>query len=52
MRELLAFLGLDVPMKYVDQFGIEGVFFKKKLNKTMIKVGHKNLWLCLLGRRE
>jgi hypothetical protein len=25
MRELLAFLGLSVPMKYVDQFGIEGV---------------------------
>jgi hypothetical protein len=25
MRELLAFLGLGVPMKYVDQFGMEGV---------------------------
>ena len=25
MRELLAFLGLDVPMKYVDQFRMEGV---------------------------
>ena len=23
MRELLVFLGLDVPMKYVDQFRIE-----------------------------
>ena len=26
MRELLAFLGLSVPMKYVDQFGMEGVY--------------------------
>lgn len=25
MRELLAFRGLDVPMKYVDKFGMEGV---------------------------
>ena len=25
MRELLAFLGLGVPMKYVDQFEMEGV---------------------------
>jgi hypothetical protein len=25
MRELLAFLGLGVPMKYVDQFRMEGV---------------------------
>ena len=25
MRELLVFLGLGVHMKYVDQFGIEGV---------------------------
>lgn len=25
MRELLAFLGLGVPMKYVDQCGIERV---------------------------
>jgi len=25
MRELLAFLGLAVPMKYVDQFRMEGV---------------------------
>ena len=25
MRELLAFLGLSVPIKYIDQFGIEGV---------------------------
>ena len=25
MRELLAFLGLGVPMKYVDQFGMEGM---------------------------
>ena len=25
MRELLAFLGLGVPMKYVDQYGMEGV---------------------------
>jgi hypothetical protein len=30
MRELLAFLGLDVPMKYVDQFGMEGVYRKNK----------------------
>jgi len=28
MRELLAFLGLGVPMKYVDQFGIEGVCWR------------------------
>ena len=27
MRELLAFLGLGVPMKYVDQFGMEGVVY-------------------------
>ena len=26
MRELLAFLGLGVPVKYVDQFKMEGVF--------------------------
>ncbi len=26
MRELLAFLGFGVPMKYVDQFGMEGIF--------------------------
>ncbi len=25
MRELLAFLGLGAPMKYVDQFGMEGL---------------------------
>jgi hypothetical protein len=25
MSELLVFLGLGVPMKYVDQFGMEGV---------------------------
>jgi hypothetical protein len=25
MRELLAFLGLGVPMKYVDQFKMEGL---------------------------
>ncbi len=25
MRELLAFLGLSVPIKYIDQFGMEGV---------------------------
>ncbi len=25
MRELLAFVGLSVPMKYLDQFGMEGV---------------------------
>ena len=28
MRELLAFIGLGVPMKYVDQFGMEGVAFR------------------------
>jgi len=27
MRELLAFLGLGVPMKYVYQFGTEGVLY-------------------------
>ena len=25
MRELLAFLGFSVPMKYIDQFGMKGV---------------------------
>jgi hypothetical protein len=25
MRELLAFFGLSVPMKYVYQFGMDGV---------------------------
>ena len=25
MRELLAFHGFGVPMKYVDQFGMKGV---------------------------
>ncbi len=30
MRELLAFFGLSVPIKYVDQFGMEGVYFKPK----------------------
>mgnify|MGYP003702910647 CR=1 FL=1 len=29
MRELLAFLDLGVPMKYVDQFRMEGVILKK-----------------------
>ena len=28
MRELLAFLGIGVPMKYVDQFGMEGVHIR------------------------
>ena len=28
MRELLAFLGLCVPIKYVDQFRIDGVLNK------------------------
>ncbi len=28
MRELLAFLGLCVSTKYVDQFGMEGVMIK------------------------
>jgi hypothetical protein len=36
MRELLAFLGLGVPMKYVDQFGMEGVFCYK-LDQTKKK---------------
>jgi hypothetical protein len=27
MKELLAFLGLGVPIKYVDQFEMEGVSF-------------------------
>ena len=26
MRELLAFFSLGVPMKYIDQLGMEGVF--------------------------
>jgi hypothetical protein len=31
MRELLAFIGLGVPMKYVDQFGMEGVVTMRQL---------------------
>ncbi len=27
MRELLVFLGLGVPIKYVDQFGTKGVLY-------------------------
>jgi hypothetical protein len=31
MRELLAFLGLGVPMKYVDQFGMKRVTHYAKM---------------------
>jgi hypothetical protein len=41
MRELLAFLGLDVPMKYVDQFGMEGV--QHKYQKELLLQSNINI---------
>ena len=41
MKELLVFLGLDVSMKYVDQFGMEGVYVKPIYLKYVIYPYHK-----------
>ena len=43
MRELLAFFGLSVPIKYVDQFGMEGVFFYY----TLMHMSYTNMILPL-----
>jgi hypothetical protein len=37
MRELLAFLGLGVPIKYVDQFEMKGVVYNIVSRKVLTR---------------
>ena len=37
MRELLVFLGFGIPMKYVDQFGMDGVMITPSLSLLFVE---------------